>query len=126
MSNLKTLRKKNPTEAQRKKRAIGVRKRVTGSDGRPRISVFRSARHIYVQAIDDASGQTLAAASTLALGARRIPPVSRRGWLRGMAGALALSAILPAGGYGALAYFDRRGKRGAGEHQPASGGAGRP
>ena len=56
---------------------------------------------------------TLAAASTLALGARRIPPVSRRGWLRGMAGALALSAILPAGGYGALAYCDRRGKRGA-------------
>jgi large subunit ribosomal protein L18 len=35
------------------------------SSGRPRLSVFRSGKHIYAQIIDDAAGQTLAAASTL-------------------------------------------------------------
>lgn len=42
-----------------------VRKRVEGRKGRPRLSVFRSARHIYAQIIDDAQGHTLASASTL-------------------------------------------------------------
>jgi large subunit ribosomal protein L18 len=65
MKNLKTLRKANPTRAQRIKRAIGVRKRISGTADRPRLSVFRSAKHVYVQAIDDESGRTLAAASTV-------------------------------------------------------------
>ena len=42
-----------------------VRKKVGGRDGRPRLSVFRSARHIYAQIIDDTRGHTLASASTL-------------------------------------------------------------
>ncbi len=42
-----------------------VRKKVRGRDGRPRLSVFRSARHIYAQIIDDTRGHTLASASTL-------------------------------------------------------------
>jgi large subunit ribosomal protein L18 len=41
-----------------------VRKRVSGSNERPRLSVFRSNIHIYAQVIDDAAGHTLASASS--------------------------------------------------------------
>jgi large subunit ribosomal protein L18 len=49
---------------RRKRRQFRIRKTVQGTAQRPRLSVFRSARHIYVQAVDDQSGHTLAAAST--------------------------------------------------------------
>ena len=42
-----------------------VRKRVVGTPERPRLSVFRSIKHIYAQIIDDQNGVTLASASTL-------------------------------------------------------------
>lgn len=42
-----------------------LRKKISGTDLRPRLAVFRSAIHIYVQAIDDISGRTLAASSTV-------------------------------------------------------------
>ena len=41
-----------------------IRKRVRGTGTRPRLSVFRSASHIYVQAVDDMTGRTLVAASS--------------------------------------------------------------
>ena len=44
-----------------------IRKKISGTNTRPRLAVFRSARHIYVQAIDDNSGSTLAASSTVAI-----------------------------------------------------------
>ncbi len=42
-----------------------IRKRVEGSEARPRLTVFRSVAHIYVQVVDDATGTTLASASTV-------------------------------------------------------------
>lgn len=44
-----------------------VRKRVTGTTERPRLCVSRSTKHIYAQIIDDTTGKTLAAASSVAL-----------------------------------------------------------
>ena len=49
----------------RRRRHYRLRRRVTGTTQRPRLAVFRSLKHIYAQIIDDAQGQTLAAASTM-------------------------------------------------------------
>ncbi len=51
--------------AARQKRHERIRLRLAGTDARPRLAVFRSLHHIYAQVIDDASGRTLAAASTV-------------------------------------------------------------
>ena len=51
--------------AARQKRHARLRLRVTGSEARPRLAVFRSLNHIYAQVIDDSTGRTLAAASSL-------------------------------------------------------------
>ena len=48
----------------RQNRHARLRKKVFGTDTRPRLSVFRSATHIYVQAVDDNEGRTIAASST--------------------------------------------------------------
>lgn len=48
----------------RRRRHFRVRKAVTGSADRPRLSVYRSNRYIYAQVIDDESGRTLVAASS--------------------------------------------------------------
>lgn len=59
---MKALRKKAEMRTRRKKR---VRRNITGTTVKPRLSVFRSSKHIYVQVIDDSTGKTLAAASSL-------------------------------------------------------------
>ena len=51
--------------ASRVKRHERIRLRLAGTTERPRLAVFRSLNHIYAQVIDDASGKTLAAASSL-------------------------------------------------------------
>ncbi|MFN0010814.1 MAG: 50S ribosomal protein L18 [Phycisphaerales bacterium] len=50
---------------RRAKRHIGIRKRIEGVPGKPRLSVYRSLNHIYAQVIDDLAGQTLAQASSM-------------------------------------------------------------
>jgi large subunit ribosomal protein L18 len=49
---------------QRQRRRFRVRKNIRGTSDRPRLSVFRSHKHIYAQLIDDLAGRTLASAST--------------------------------------------------------------
>ena len=61
MSSLRSTKKLS----QRGRRKLRVRKKIQGSAERPRLNVFRSAKHIYVQVIDDAAGATLASASTM-------------------------------------------------------------
>jgi len=60
---------KTKTEHRDKRRA-SIRKRVAGSESRPRLAVFRSLSHIYAQVIDDDKQTTLAAASSLDKGLR--------------------------------------------------------
>jgi len=54
-----------PKLRKRLKRKASIRLRITGTAERPRLSVFRSARYVYAQAIDDTTGRVLAAASEL-------------------------------------------------------------
>lgn len=49
----------------RKRRHARVRKKITGTNERPRLNVFRSLEHIYAQIIDDEAGHTLVSASTI-------------------------------------------------------------
>ena len=49
----------------RLKRQVRVRKKVRGTSARPRLNVFKSAKHIYAQLIDDTAGATLLAVSTV-------------------------------------------------------------
>ena len=55
--------------ALRDKRKKRIRKKVSGTAERPRLSVFRSARHIYAQVIDDVTGSTLASVHSFKKGA---------------------------------------------------------
>lgn len=56
--------KKPSKKANRVKRRLRVRAKISGTAQRPRLSVFRSANNIYAQIIDDVAGVTLAAASS--------------------------------------------------------------
>ena len=53
-------------QVQRLRRRNHVRRKIVGTVERPRLTVFRSSKHIYAQLIDDLTGRTLAAASSLA------------------------------------------------------------
>lgn len=55
----------NPKERKRLRRKATIRKRIRGTAQRPRLSVFRSAKHIYAQAIDDDANRVVAVISDL-------------------------------------------------------------
>ncbi len=57
----------------KKRRHARVRRKVSGTPERPRLSVFRSNKHIVAQVIDDVAGETLAAASTVEAALRAQP-----------------------------------------------------
>jgi len=59
----------NRTET-RKRRHTRVRRRVIGTAERPRLSVFKSSKHIYAQVIDDSSGHSICGLSTLSISIR--------------------------------------------------------
>ena len=61
---------KQKARLKRKKR---IKKKVVGTPTRPRLSVFRSKKHIYAQIIDDSRGHTLAAASSMEKAAKDYP-----------------------------------------------------
>lgn len=58
---MKVTKKRSQVRAKRK---LKIRSRVFGSSDRPRLSVYRTSRHIYVQAIDDQNGVTMACAGS--------------------------------------------------------------
>jgi large subunit ribosomal protein L18 len=62
----------------RHRRHRRVRKKVSGTPERPRLAVFRSNRHIVAQVIDDTTGRTLAAASSLEASVRSAGPTGNR------------------------------------------------
>ncbi len=59
------MRKIDDTTRRRLKRKASIRKKIHGTPERPRLTVYKSNRYTYVQAIDDVAGRTLAAASNL-------------------------------------------------------------
>ena len=60
-----TVKRGKSKSAARVRRQVRARKKLVGSAERPRLVVFRSSRHVFVQVVDDAAGTTLASASTM-------------------------------------------------------------
>lgn len=92
------------------RRHVRVRKTITGTAARPRLAVFRSLTHIYAQLIDDATGRTLASASTLDAGdSAGAPATGNKSARAGSAGTLLAERAKAAGVTEVV--FDRAGYR---------------
>jgi large subunit ribosomal protein L18 len=120
-ATIKTLRKKNLKVALRARRKVRVRRSITGDAVRPRLSVFRSAKHIYVQAIDDATGATLAQASTVDAEGKGKVSGNKKVTCAGMIGELLGQRLLALGIKSAV--FDRNGFRYGGRIKALADGA---
>ena len=80
---------------KRERRQRRVRARIRGTIKRPRFSVFRSNRHIFVELIDDAGGRTLASASDLELKpGKKTEPLTRQAKARWIGEAIAKKAAV--------------------------------
>jgi large subunit ribosomal protein L18 len=91
----------------RERRKLRIRRRVSGTQERPRLTVFRSAKHIYAQAIDDVAGGSLAHASTLSADVRTgLDDVTKTGAAEKVGAAIA-KALLAKGI--SQVVFDRNG-----------------
>ncbi len=66
-------------EDRRDRIKLRLRKRIVGSAERPRVTVFRSLAHVYAQAIDDATGHTVATASTVEPSVKKLMDGKARG-----------------------------------------------
>lgn len=102
---------------RRQRRKIGIRKRVIGSSERPRLTVFRSAKHIYAQIIDDSQGKTLVSANSLSEEATK---GGNKDGAKAVGAALAKKAL--AAGISQVA-FDRNGYKYHGRVQALADGA---
>jgi large subunit ribosomal protein L18 len=97
-------------EDRRQRIKLRLRKRIHGTAERPRVTVFRSLNHIYVQAVDDMAGRTIASAATTEPAVNGKLPKEARAGNRGGAEAVgaAIAARLLEKGIKA-AVFDRNG-----------------
>jgi large subunit ribosomal protein L18 len=102
---------------RRDRRKIGIRKRISGSPSRPRLTVFRSATHIYAQIIDDTQGKTLVSANSLS---EKIEKGGNKDGAKAVGAALAKKAV--AAGITQVA-FDRNGYKYHGRVQALADGA---
>ncbi len=64
---------RNEKAYKRERRHLRVRQRVVGTPEKPRLCVFKSAKHIYAQIVDDTTGRTLFSVSSLKLGPLEVP-----------------------------------------------------
>lgn len=112
----------------RLKRHRRMRSRLEGSEVRPRLSVYRSGLHIYAQIIDDTTGRTLAAASSLDQALRDFTPpekaVETRGVMAGAAPAEMTAEVAPTRGKGAKT--EKPTAKGAQPQKGAPGRGGKP
>ena len=81
----------------RLKRKKRIRKTIVGTQQRPRLCVFRSAKHIYAQVIDDTRGQTLASASSLEKSVQASPDIKNKKIAANMVGKLVAGRALDKG-----------------------------
>lgn len=65
--------------ARRKRRKMSIRRKIAGTAERPRVSVFKSNKHLYVQVIDDAAGKTLLSVSSRSGATQGIKPTVEGG-----------------------------------------------
>jgi len=91
----------------RERRKLRIRQRISGTPERPRLSIFRSAKHIYAQVVDDVAGSTLAHASTLSRDVRADVAEANKRYAAKKVGA-AIAKLLLAKGIDKV-VFDRSG-----------------